>query len=319
MADETPVLENAAPGQLRATGPWLLDDAARLSRAIERVCGPVTEVDASGISRLDAAGALLLLKLLARFDLPAELLALRPEHAALVSAVAAADHREQTPSGHAPPTWRVLLVRIGKTVVALGQQLAALLSFLGLTLVTLSRLLLNPRRLRLTATVHHMEQTGFDAVPLVALLSFLVGAVVAFLGATVLRDFGADLFVVELVSFAFLREFGVLLTAILLAGRTASRFQGTVPWIGHKAAQFPRRPATNVMPNSAPNMRITVTGNSGWASSVGLIITMDSAMRKIDTTPIRAPPGPFAGVAGSCVLSPTTTSGKVSAAAALLG
>ena len=73
-----------------------------------------------------------------------------------------------------------------------------------------------------------MEQVGLDAVPLVLLLSFMVGAVIAFLGATVLRDFGAEMFVVELVGIAFLREFGVLLTAILLAGRTASAFTAQI-------------------------------------------------------------------------------------------
>lgn len=73
-----------------------------------------------------------------------------------------------------------------------------------------------------------MEQVGLDAAPLVALLSFMVGAVIAFLGAMVLQDFGATIFVVELVSAAFLREFGVLLTAILLAGRTASAFAAQI-------------------------------------------------------------------------------------------
>ena len=73
-----------------------------------------------------------------------------------------------------------------------------------------------------------MEQVGLDAVPLVALLSFLVGAVIAFLGANILRDFGAVIFVVELVNVAFLREFGVLLTAIILAGRTASAFTAQI-------------------------------------------------------------------------------------------
>jgi phospholipid/cholesterol/gamma-HCH transport system permease protein len=85
-----------------------------------------------------------------------------------------------------------------------------------------------PRRFRLTATVHHMEQVGLDAVPLVVLLSFLVGAVIAFLGANILADFGATIYVVELVGIAFLREFGVLLTAILLAGRTASAFTAQI-------------------------------------------------------------------------------------------
>jgi len=73
-----------------------------------------------------------------------------------------------------------------------------------------------------------MESVGLDAVPLVLLLSFMVGCVVSFLGATVLRDFGAEVFVVELVSISFLREFGVLLTAILLAGRTASAFTAQI-------------------------------------------------------------------------------------------
>ena len=90
------------------------------------------------------------------------------------------------------------------------------------------RMLAQPRRFRLTATVYHMEQVGLDAVPLVFLLSYLVGAVIAFLGANILRDFGAEIYVVELVNVAFLREFGVLLTAIILAGRTASAFTAQI-------------------------------------------------------------------------------------------
>ena len=103
-----------------------------------------------------------------------------------------------------------------------------LLGFVGLTLVTLAKVVSGRRRLRLTSTVFHMEQTGLDAVPIVALLTFLVGAVVAFLGATVLRDFGASIFTVELVAYSFLREFGVLLTAILLAGRSGSAFTAQI-------------------------------------------------------------------------------------------
>ena len=78
------------------------------------------------------------------------------------------------------------------------------------------------------ATVFHMEQVGLDAVPLVMLLSFLVGAVIAFLGSNILADFGASIYVVELVSISFLREFAVLLTAIILAGRTASAFTAQI-------------------------------------------------------------------------------------------
>jgi len=117
---------------------------------------------------------------------------------------------------------------MGGAVDRFWQQARELLGFVGLTLLTLAGLAVGRNRLRWTSMVFHMEQTGLDAVPIVSLLSFLVGAVVAFLGATVLRDFGAAIFTVELVSYSFLREFGVLLTAILLAGRSGSAFTAQI-------------------------------------------------------------------------------------------
>ncbi|MEN1728163.1 MAG: ABC transporter permease, partial [Pseudomonadota bacterium] len=117
---------------------------------------------------------------------------------------------------------------VGRATIRLLRHLKTLLGFLGQTLATAVLILFHPERWPVTATVHHIQQTGFNALPLVALLSFLIGAVVAFLGATVLKDFGAELFVVELTTFAFLREFGVLLTAIILAGRTASAFTAQI-------------------------------------------------------------------------------------------
>ena len=217
-----------APDRLIAEGEWTLASAALLDAQLSTVSGPARELDASGVSRLDAAGALLLLQTLRRLSLDVAALRLRADHRALVDAVDQASSGEALPEARPPPGWQLLLAHIGQAVLGLRDQLGQLLGFLGLSLSSLFGVLLHPRRLRLTATVYHMEQTGLNAVPLVALLSFLVGAVVAFLGATVLRDFGADLYVVELVSFAFLREFGVLLTAILLAGRTASAFTAQI-------------------------------------------------------------------------------------------
>jgi phospholipid/cholesterol/gamma-HCH transport system permease protein len=124
--------------------------------------------------------------------------------------------------------FRRMLGRIGFAMEDYYNEVRALIGFGGLTLVTAFGTFLHPRRFRLTPTVHHMEQVGLDAVPLIALLSFMIGAVVAFLGATVLRDFGAEVFVVDLVSISFLREFAVLLTAIVLAGRTASAFTAQI-------------------------------------------------------------------------------------------
>ncbi|UXI65968.1 ABC transporter permease [Tahibacter amnicola] len=137
-------------------------------------------------------------------------------------------HRDPAPPRLVHASFTRLLERTGATLVGVWEQLRNLLGFIGAMLVTLGKVVIGRRRLRLTATVFHMEQAGLDAVPIVSLLSFLVGAVVAFLGATVLRDFGAEIFTVELVSYSFLREFGVLLTAILLAGRSGSAFTAQI-------------------------------------------------------------------------------------------
>nr|CAD0189009.1 Metabolism_regulation [Citrobacter werkmanii] len=88
--------------------------------------------------------------------------------------------------------------------------------------------LFRPSRWRITSLIANIQQIGLNAVPIIMLLTFLVGAVIAFLGATVLTTFGAGIFTVDLVVFSFLREFAVLLTAILMAGRTASAFTAEI-------------------------------------------------------------------------------------------
>ena len=227
---ERPTIEIVAGPEekLRLIGPWRLDQADRLAGEIERARRPVKALDGADISALDAAGALLLLRLADRFDIAPDAISLSDQHRALLDAVA----RAQAADDHEPVVrearWRRVLAHVGEAVVETWSHAVQLLAFTGQTLVTLVKVLPNPRLWRPTATVHHMEQTGLDALPLVALLSFLIGAVVAFLGATVLKDFGAELFVVDLVAYAFLREMGVLLTAILLAGRTASAFTAQI-------------------------------------------------------------------------------------------
>jgi phospholipid/cholesterol/gamma-HCH transport system permease protein len=217
---------------LRLSGEWTLPHARALA-AKEAQLGridPALPIDASGLTRLDTCGALVLLRLLAReqSDLQLDRIAgLREQDTALLKLLI------ERRGSSAPPAERehgliALLARIGKALASFWSDSRELLGFIGLTLVTLARTLTGRRRLRITPTVFHMEQAGLDAVPIVALLSFLVGAVVAFLGATVLSDFGASIFTVELVAYSFLREFGVLLTAILLAGRSGSAFTAQI-------------------------------------------------------------------------------------------
>lgn len=103
-----------------------------------------------------------------------------------------------------------------------------ILSFIGLTLATFARVAARPGKLRYTSIVYHMEETGLNAVPITGLMSFLIGSVVAFMGAKILRNFNAEIFVVELVGLSVLREFGVLLAAILIAGRSGSAFTAQI-------------------------------------------------------------------------------------------
>ncbi|MDZ7754081.1 MAG: ABC transporter permease [Gammaproteobacteria bacterium] len=218
------VWEAGAEGLLVARGDWILDNVEVLNQRVDALAGRASRLDVSGISRLDASGAVLLERLFARTGQDAAAAGLTDQWRKLFEAVDSACDVKHEPEPETEPQWRQILAQIGRTTVEVTQSTRELLNFMGLTMLRLGRTVVRPQRLRLTSTVYHIEQTGLDAVPLSILLAGLVGAVVAFLGATVLRNFGAELFVIDLVTFAFLREFGVLLTAILLAGRTASAF-----------------------------------------------------------------------------------------------
>ncbi len=183
------------------------------------------------ITRLDTAGAVLVIELIGVeraqkvSDWAGEL---STEQQALLVRIAEA---MEAPLDVEPPSYSRLsqaLATVGVNMVGLWSQQRQLLAFIGLVIATLFQLIFRPRRWRVTATVAHVQQSGLNAVPIVALLTFMVGAVVAFLGATVLQDFGATVYTIDLVAFSFLREFGVLLAAILLAGRTASAFTAQI-------------------------------------------------------------------------------------------
>jgi phospholipid/cholesterol/gamma-HCH transport system permease protein len=215
------------PEILRATGDWTLRNAPALLAFIDSAPDKAKDIDGRDITQLDSTGAMLLSRYAVRVGLGLATVEVQSRFQSLVDSV-----REicETPARKKRKDlgFREMLGRLGYSVEDYSREILALIAFGGLTLQTVARTVMNPARVRITSTVHHMEQVGLDAVPLVLLLSFMVGAVIAFLGATVLRDFGAEIFVVELVGIAFLREFGVLLTAILLAGRTASAFTAQI-------------------------------------------------------------------------------------------
>ena len=220
--------------RLRAAGDWrarnlgAVDPSLRLFE--EDTVGRDLVIDVSAVDRMDTAGALVLQRVMtacarrtetSRFEGASE------AHAAILDHVG----RHIAPCPVEPEqgnAFVMLMNRLGKGVVDAYASAVQILNFIGLVLTTFARSLADPRRLRHTSIVWHMEEAGIDALPIAGLMSFLVGAVVAFMGAKTLRIFNAEIFTVELVALSVLREFGVLLTAILLAGRSGSAFTAQI-------------------------------------------------------------------------------------------
>ena len=121
-----------------------------------------------------------------------------------------------------------LVLRVGRATTEVSGQAVRLVNYLGLTVVVMGRLVVQPRRIRVTALVSHMEQSGLNALPIVGLISFLIGVVLAYQGADQLAKFGAQIFTANLVSVGVLREMGILLTAIIVAGRSGSAFTAQI-------------------------------------------------------------------------------------------
>ncbi|GHA85532.1 ABC transporter permease [Cognatilysobacter bugurensis] len=225
-APQPPQTHVDEPARLRLSGQWTLEHATAIGARLGEVPATVERIDAREVDRLDSLGVLQLMRFAHKRGLALDAFEFDEEHRALVSAID--DVADDRPRGKREYGIAAALGRLGDAVTDNYREIIALVGFFGEVLVKLGRTLREPSRFRLTATVFHMEQVGLDAVPLVALLCYLVGAVVAFLGASILEEFGATIYVVELVSIAFLREFAVLLTAIILAGRTASAFTAQI-------------------------------------------------------------------------------------------
>ena len=237
MASAATILASEEQGAtvLRAEGEWLVVSAADLDRrlhSMELPQGRQVTVDLSGVERLDSAGAWLLLRTeheLAERGNHVELSNLQPRFVPLLDQVRARGVSDPLPHPVPPHhTFVGFIARIGQITLVLLNRLYAILGFTGLVTLTLLRLLRQPSRLRLTATLVQMEVVGLDALPIVGLLSFLIGVVMAYQGADQLRRFGAEIYTVNLLGVSILRELGVLLSAIIIAGRSGSAFTAQI-------------------------------------------------------------------------------------------
>ena len=209
-------------------GDWTLEhisELAALCAQIRKAARSDVALDIEVESRIDTAGASVLLDLVAGDS--QRVLTANDATRQLIAAVARAEG-VPAPKRKRDAGFLGIVANVGNALEAMWRNTLGLVGFIGLILSSFARSALRPSQWRTTSTVAHIEQTGLNATPIVALLCFLVGAVVAFLGAVVLQDFGASVFTVELVGYSFLREFGVLLTAIMVAGRSGSAFTAQI-------------------------------------------------------------------------------------------
>ena len=208
---------NKVDGELRALGRG----AVKAERAI---------IDFSGITRFDTSSAAVLDRTARAFEekgLRVEFEGVSDAQRRLLDKVDACGKPEPS-KPVAVPLYVQIVERVGATTREMGEEARGMLGFIGAVVVAFGRTALRPRRFRFVPFVHHMEKSGFDALPLVCLLTFLIGAVIAQQGAVQLRQFGAEVFTVNLIAIIFLREVGLLLTAIIVAGRSGSAFTAEI-------------------------------------------------------------------------------------------
>jgi phospholipid/cholesterol/gamma-HCH transport system permease protein len=192
--------------------------------------GTASIIDLAGVGQFDTAGAWVVVTLERRLQdagLIPEIRGATPLQSDLIATL-----RQNMPEdGEVATPTRGLgdrLEDVGRKTVSAMRKTGAIIGFLGQVVATIIGLVLRPSRIRWTAIVHHMQQVGLNAVPIVSLMSFLIGVVLAFQGAAQLRQFGAEVFVVDLIAISILRELGILLTAIIVAGRSGSAFTAAI-------------------------------------------------------------------------------------------
>ncbi len=219
--------------RLSAQGAWVIDTADALDHGLDRAVGDAggrVILDLSGITHIDTAGAWLITRILSRLQ----------QRGATVEIVGASENTRRLLAAVEParnivveePRRRffmvVLLEGLGRSIVNFRNDSIQALGILGGVVRGLVRAVRRPSRFRFTSIVYHIDRTGLQAVPIIGLISILIGGIVAQQGVFQLSFFGAEDFVVDLVGILVLRELGVLLTAIMLAGRSGSAYTAEI-------------------------------------------------------------------------------------------
>ncbi|MDI2075459.1 phospholipid/cholesterol/gamma-HCH transport system permease protein [Bradyrhizobium japonicum] len=217
--------------ELRPEGPWIAANVSKLEALSQSVRADVhrsktVTLDMAGVSELDTLGAWLLEKLSRRAASPgrsAEMVGIADNFRGLMDEVRQVNRHNPLPA----PVPNPILDRLhdlGKSTVDAREDIAIFLQMLGALFMSLIGILRRPRSLRLTSLVYQLYRIGWQAIPIVMLITFLIGAIIAQQGFFHFRRFGAESYTVDMVGILVLRELGVLIVAIMVAGRSGSAY-----------------------------------------------------------------------------------------------
>jgi phospholipid/cholesterol/gamma-HCH transport system permease protein len=223
------VRETGDVADVKLSGRWRAREVGDLEHEVDALSIPrVREVwfDSSAVESIDLTGASLLRRLASRLEAAGAIVKWRgapPESIALAEQLLRGSAMEAPPRQTEP-----VVAHLGRITVTEFRRAYSSLDFLGRTAQVLGRACMHLRRLRPASVVRQVMETGVQAIPIVALIAFLISVIIAYIGAEELRQYGGEIFVVDLVTISVLRELGVLLTAIIVAGRSGSAFAAEI-------------------------------------------------------------------------------------------
>jgi phospholipid/cholesterol/gamma-HCH transport system permease protein len=212
------------PGEWTLAGRWTVSGLGRLPQSLKPLApgGDVVVLDGSGLEAIDSAGAWVLKRWLGSHAKPS-LRNWPPRWLALMELVL-----QQAPQNLPQVAHTSALQAVGHGAEGVMQRSLALLGFVGETAMKALPLMAKPQRIRWRTVLRNIQVGGFEALPIIGLTSFLLGVVVAYQGADQLKHYGANIFVVDLVGYAMLREFAPLICAIIIAGRSGSAYAAQI-------------------------------------------------------------------------------------------
>jgi len=227
MEEQAQLRLEEADGVRRAvlSGPMLVSTAGALDPQLRSLSDEIAEVDISQAGPFDTVGAWLVFRVAK--ENAARIVGASEQAEILLAAVRQCESTASI-SPECPPPIRRVLESLGDKTIDLFNGFGRNIGFLGALLVAFGGILLHPRRFRMKALVRQMEQVGVSSLPIIGLMSFLIGIVIAQQGAVQLQQFGAETLTVNLVGRITLRELGVLMTAIMVAGRSGSAFAAQI-------------------------------------------------------------------------------------------